>query len=93
MTRTVDTELEFNISLFWCITNVVFRDLAERIFRAHLFPELQETSEDDAMVAVVPVLNTTTRADLYRLMQTLCRQEENCRKIIHSVAELVPQRE
>jgi hypothetical protein len=70
-------------------TNRGSRDLAERVFNRHLFPELSPLPEDTIVEEQMPVIHTGTRKEMCNLILLLTQDLVKYEAMIDLVAELV----
>lgn len=67
--------------------------LSERLFRAHLFPEISILSGDAPITDRVPTLHSQTRQEIYSIILALSNDIVGYRRLLDLVRELLPQGE
>ena len=67
--------------------------LAEKLFRAHLFPELSNLSEDAPITVRIPTLHSQTRQELYSIILALGNDIVGYQRLLKLVRELLLQGE
>lgn len=65
----------------------------ERLFRAHLFPEISNANVDVPIKARVPTLHSQTRQELYTIILALSNDIAGYKKLLRLVRDLLPQGE
>ncbi len=71
--------------------NTKDRNLLEKVFSTHLFPDLSPLSGSSSITPLVPVIHSQTRQALYDLILCLVQDEESYQTTLGLVNELVPE--
>ncbi|KAE8383353.1 hypothetical protein BDV26DRAFT_137686 [Aspergillus bertholletiae] len=66
-------------------------DLAESLFDKYLFPDLSESTSLVAITPQTPVMHTSSRQELYSILNLLCKYDDNYAKIVERLSDLIPE--
>lgn len=59
------------------------------LFITLLFPNLSDT-QDDNIQPGIPIMNSTTRQEIYSIILLLCQSTNNCAEMLELLEDIIP---